>query len=467
MEFIRNYFGYRDKNSTFLTEVFGGLITFVAMIYILPTNAKILGDIQGASYAGVFTITALLSGFCCILMGAIANYPIALSAGMGLNAFISYTVGGTMGFNFQECMILLTCSGIIFFIISITPFRTYLINKIPESLKSIISAGFGGFLCFVGLNGSGIVDLSGEVPALGDLTQPYVLIPFLGVFIIVILMFAKNKWLSKLAIPIGVISCAIIAISVNYGVFGGDGEKLPKLYGKFGVSGLGDVVFFGALNQTASKDFGTLLAKVFSNPSSYIAIFSLVFVNLFDTTATLLAIANDCDLLDENGELKNAKRVIMVDASGALICAPLGTSTLTSFAESNIGISFGARTGIMAITTGLLFILSAFIYPVFSVIDSWSVTAPALICVGGLIFANNLKTLDWKDFRIGIVCFFMVIFMLLTYSLTNGLGVGIILFVAINLISGRKDENNFALYLIASLFALSFILTAVMTLLNR
>jgi AGZA family xanthine/uracil permease-like MFS transporter len=466
---INKFFKIKERGGTYSKEIIGGLITFVAMIYILPTNAGILSD-MGMSYNGVFAMTALLSAFVTLLMGFVAKFPIALSAGMGLNAFLVYSLPNEAngGYSWQAKMLLLTIAGIIFFVMSLTPARTYLINKIPKDLKLLISAGLGAFLCFVGLRGSGIVDLSSGIPSLGNLANPAILIPFLGVLLIVTLMFVRNKWLSNLAIPVGVFTCAVIAIIVNYAAFGGTNSSLPIFDSNWGINGLDKVLFYGYIDSasTNTQSFGTLCSEVFSNPLSYIAIFSLIFVNLFDTTATLLAVGRSSGLLNENGELVNARGAILIDATGALICGPLGTSTVTSFAESNVGVSYGAKTGLMSVVVGLLFLLSAFIYPVFSIFASWSVTAPALICVGGVIFANNIKDVDLKDYRIGIVTFFMIIFMLLTYSLSTGLGIAIIIYTLINLVSGRYKENNVAIYVISGLFVLSFTLTAVMTLIK-
>ncbi|MEG0034523.1 MAG: NCS2 family permease [Bacilli bacterium] len=473
MNYVNKIFGYKEKGSSLITELLAGAITFVSMIYILPTNASILGA-MGMDGQGVFVMTAIVSAIVTLMMGFVANFPIVLSAGMGLNAYITFSVSLGMGFSWQESMILLLVSGIIFFIFSLTPVRTKIINKIPTDIKYIISAGLGAFICFVGLRGSGIISFnignpSNVLPELGSLSNPAILIPFLGIILIIFLMLCKNKWLSKLAIPIGVIVCAIASVSINYGLNGSDALKLANsglsmFSGSWGAANLEKVVFFGFLDPNNTSNIGEMLAKIFSNPASYIAIFSLIFVNLFDTTATLLAVGKDSGLLDENGQLKNAKRAILCDATGALICAPLGTSTVTSFAESNVGVSVGGRTGLTAVFAGILFLISAFAFPVFSIFSSWSVTAPALVCVGGLIFANNLKSIKWESFTIGITAFFTIIFMVLTYSISTGLGVGIILYVLMNLASGKKEDNNAVLYTIAGIFVLSFILTEVVKL---
>lgn len=470
MKFLNKLFGFKEKGSSITTEILAGAITFASMIYILPTNASILSA-MGMDSQGVFTMTAIVSGVITIMMGLLANFPIALSAGMGLNAYITFTVSQGMGFTWQESMILLFVSGILFFILSLTPIRRIIINKIPRDLKYVISAALGAFIALVGLAGSKIVSFESGLPNLGNLSDPAVLIPLCGVVLVLFLMLSKNKWLSKLAIPIGMIVCAIVSVSVNYGLHSGNeaellGSGLSSFGGSWGAGNLEKVVFFGFLDGT-KQDLGAMLVKIFTNPASYIAIFSLMFVNLFDTTATLVAVGRDSGLLDENGELKNATKAIMCDATGGLICAPLGTSTVTSFAESNVGVGVGGRTGLMAIVTGILFILSGFIFPVFSIFSSWSVTTPALVCIGGLIFVSNLKHIDWSNIIMGFTAFFTIMFMLFTYSISTGLGVGIILFVVMNLASGKRKDNNLVLYLIAGIFLVSFVLTEVLRYINQ
>lgn len=462
--FMEKLFKIKERGSSFWTELLGGLVIFISMIYVCSANADILNDI-GMSKEGTFAITALLSALCCFLMGFIANCPIGLSCAMGMNSFIAYTIGQSMGFSWQECMVILFTAGIIYFIFSLTPVRSIIINKIPKNLKLVISAGLGAFICFVGLNGGGhgIVNLEGSIPSLGSLSDISILIPLLGVLIIVALMFFKKvPLISKLAIPIGVIVCAILSVSINYGCYNGQNEYLASIQGNFGLntSEIKNVIFFGLISDNP-VDVGTMLSNVFSNPSAYIAIFSLIFLNLFVSTATLLSVGKDCGLMNEQGELINPKRVVIVDATGSFICGPFGTATVTVLAESSTGISLGARTGLTTVVVGLLFLLTSFMYPVFSIFSSWSVTAPALICVGASIFAGNLKDLDWSDYRNGIVAFFTIIFMLLTYSLSTGLGIGIILYVIINLVSGRYKENNVILYIISVLYILAFTLTEV------
>lgn len=484
---LEKIFKIKAKGSTLKNEIIGGLIVFVSMCYVLPLNASILSD-MGMNSAGVFAMTALVSAAVTFVMGFVANYPVVLSAGMGLNAYLAYTVCLGSGFTWQQTMILLTISGIIFFGFSLTPVRKWIINAIPNGLKYVISAALGAFICFVGLKNSGII-ISNESTfvGIGNFANPGTIIAIVCAFICFGLMFSKKKMLSSLAIPIAVLCAAIIglivSISLSYtdgltflegqwqyqGYLQGENVTLPIVPWldntlSFGLSGVEDVVFYSVFNGDGygAAEFGNDIVTVLANPVSYIAIFSLIFVNLFDTTATLLAVGRNIGIIDEHGQMQNYQKAVLADAAGALICAPLGTSTVTSFAESNIGVEMGAKTGLSAVVAGLVFVLSAFIYPVFSVFTAGCVSAPALICVGTLIFVNNFKSLDFKDQILIFAGFITVIFTLLTYSIASGIGIGLISYVIMLLFAGRKKELNLTLIIISIVFLISFALSAIM-----
>lgn len=459
---LERFFKLKERGSKISVEILAGCVTFLAMSYILPVNASILGD-MGMSQAGVFASTALVSGLITIFMGLFANVPISLSAGMGLNAFLTYTVSQILGYSWQECMILLTITGILFFVLSVTPLRLMIINAIPTDIQHIISAGLGAFIAFVGLKGSGIIvaDASTLV-ALGNLGEAPVWLALIGIFLTFFLMSFKTKheMINRLAIPLGLLVTAVLGVSLYYiGNAAGTAyfSKLPSFHGEWGLSGLSDVLFFGALSNDPSvnHDIGGLIGSVFANPQTYAVIFSLIFVNLFDTTATLLAVGEDANLLDENGKLTN-NRPVIVDAAGALICGPFGTSTVTSFAESTVGVRVGGRTGLTSLMSGLLFIIAAFIFPVFSAFTSSSVTAPALVAVGCLIFTSNFKGLDWKDIAISFSAFIMVLLIVLTYSLTTGIGFGLLTYAITMIASGRAKKISWPLYVVTILFIASF-----------
>ena len=492
---LNKIFHLNEKNVSIKNEVLGGAITFVAMCYILPTNASILSS-MGMDSAGVFAVTAIVSFIVTMIMGVVANYPISLSAGMGLNAFIAYTLSSELGFNtWQQKMILLTIAGIIFFAFSLTPIRKIIIEAIPKNLRCIISACLGGFILFVGLKSSGIiVDNPSTLVTLGNFADPAMIVGFAAIVICFGLMFVKNKIVSALAIPISILSAAIVGTLIstimyynnsivydntvstfvyNVSYLSDTQVNLPIApwisNAKFGVSGIEKVFFFGLFDSSSSyswSDFGSDLfgpTSIFLKPSTYIAIFSLMFVNLFDTTATLVAIGEKIGLIDSEGKITNYRKAVLADAAGALICAPFGTSTVTSFAESNVGVSIGAKTGLAAVSSALLFLLSAFIYPIFSIFTAGCVTVAALVAVGATIIVSSISQLDKNDLASGFTAVIAIIFAILTYSISNGIGIGLIVYVVIMLISKRGKEIKPAVYVIASLFIVSFVATTVLS----
>ena len=235
----------------------------------------------------------------------------------------------------------------------------------------------------------------------------------------------------------------------------------------WGMNGVKDVLFFGLLNDGYNGDkFVSDIGMVFSTPTSYVAIFSLIFVNLFDTTATLLAVGRNTGIIDENGKMQNYQKAVLADAVGAAVCGPLGTSTVTSFAESNVGVEMGAKTGFAAVVAGFMFLLSAFIYPVFSIFTAGSVTAPALVCVGAMIFVGNFKDIDFNDRVVSFTGFITVIFSLLTYSIASGIGIGLIAYIIMMMFAGRRKEISLPIYIVGALFVVSFTLSAIMPLLG-
>ncbi|MCH3910037.1 MAG: NCS2 family permease [Bacilli bacterium] len=464
-----SFFHVRERGSKPSNEILGGLVTFLAMCYILPVNASILGS-TGMNSLGVFASTAIVSAIVTLIMGLVANCPIALSAGMGLNAYLAYTVCGALGYSWQEALILLTITGIVFFIFSLTPIRRKIIEAFPEGLQSIISAGLGCFIAFVGLKGSGIiVASSGTLVTLGSLSDPAVLLSIGGILLVVILMNIRTKKgiLSSLAVPLGMLSVALIGVIIR--ACGVDNANLPwaDFSTNWGINGFTDVFLYGLLsdgqqNVVTGSAFWGLVADVFSKPASYVIIFSLIFVNLFDTTATLMAIGRGTTIFGADGKMKD-NRAIVADATGALICAPMGTATVTSFVESTIGVKIGARTGLASVVTGSLFLLSAFIYPVFQLFTYSCVSCAALVVVGSMIFASNLKSLHWDEAEIGFSAFITILMIVLTYSLTNGIGFGLIFYCVIMLARGKGKQVSWILYLISGAYLLSFALNEVLT----
>jgi adenine/guanine/hypoxanthine permease len=454
---LEQLFQLKKRKASFVTEVLSGVIVFFSMIYILPVNAGIFASI-GMNPQGVFIATALVAGLISIVMGVYANYPVALASGMGMNAYVAYTVIGGLGYAWQEAFALLFVSGIFFFLMSLTSLRRTIINAIPQDIKAILGAGLGAFIAFVGLrNANVIVGTESTLVTLASLSSPAVLLALAGIFIAFLFFSIPNARINQLAILLAMIVTAFLAILLTQ--LGVNFEGLPNLNLNFGnpFEGYADVAFqiFGSNEQ------GTpYLLAVLVRPETYAIIFSLTMVNVFDTTATLVAIGKGAGLLNEKQELIGNEAII-ADAVGALICAPLGTSTVTSYAESTIGVQSGAKTGLTAVTVGLLFILSIFLFPIFTIFTYAPVTAMALVSVGALMFMNNLREIRWNDITIAFTAFVTIIFMILTYSITSGLGIGILLYIVMMFGSKRLKQVNPVLLGIGLLFLMSFLISEI------
>jgi len=450
---IDSYFQISKKHSTFIKEIGAGVMVFLAMIYIMPVNANILGG-AGFPAGSVFIATALVSGIVTIFMGLFGKYPIALSVGMGMNAFLAFTVCNNLGYSWEEGLALVIVAGIIFMVISFTGWRQKIINAFPQDLKYAITIGLGFFIAFVGLKMGGIIAANdGTLVALGKLNNPVVLLSLFGVFLCFGL-FAVSGKLQYFAIILAMAVTALLGLVLNLiGVDNMPGFNITD-YGNIGaIFGKGIAVIPGVLLR----------------PESYAVIFAMIFVNLFDTSATIMAVGKEVGMLNDRGQLAAGNRVIYVDAVGAVLGGIFGSSTVTSYAESTIGVKLGARTGLTAVTTGFLFLLAVFLYPLFSLFSAipvgddfyTPVTSLALVAVGAMLFAN-LKYLNWDDLIVTFTAFSIIIFMVLTYSLADGLGIGIFIYVIMKFFSGRKSEVSIILYIIAFFFLVNYILGAVL-----
>ncbi len=448
---MEKIFHYKERNSSIFKEVLGGIIVFLAMVYILPVNASVLSD-SGGNYQAVFIATALCSGICCIFMGIFANYPIVMSAGMGMSAYLSYTVCASFGYSFSQALLLVFISGILFLILTLTSLREKIIKSIPPSLKYAVNVGLGGFICFVGLKNGGIIQKSSSTfVQLGDFSSPTVLLSLFGIILVLALMQIKGK-VGKLSIVIAMVITACLGL-----ILGALGiENMPS----FSKTNISDN--FTSFSNNVGICFGKETWQIFAKPETYAIIFSLIFVQLFDTTATLIAVGKKVGILDEKGQLIGGRKAMLADSLGSIICGPMGTSTLTSFAESTIGVECGARTGLSALTTGVLFLLAPFLYPIFSVFSSVGngltpITSLALVAVGGLMF-SNLKYIDWNDSIIIFTSFLMFILMILCYSISDGLGISIIMYCLMMLFAKRGKEVPMLMYGMGLFFVISYVL---------
>lgn len=436
---LEKLFQLKKHGTDVKTEIIAGITTFLAMAYILAVNPGILGE-AGMSIQGVFLATAIASAVSSILMGLLANYPVALSAGMGVNAVFTYTIVLNMGLSYQGALACVFVSGIIFIIISITGVRTAIINAIPAQLKLAIGAGIGFFIAFVGLKGAGIIVANeSTLVGIGDFKDPVVLLALFGIVVTVILMIK--------GVPAAVFYGLIITAVV--GIIGGvcGIEGMPALPTQIVSTDL-DFSLFGAFIQ----GFNDLT----QHPQCWIAIFSLLFVDFFDTAGTLVAVASKADLINEDGTLDNVDKALLSDAIGTVIGSVVGTSTVTSFVESTSGVEVGGRTGLTACTTGVLFLLSIVFFPLIATIAGCSaVTAPALFAVG-VLMAQQLKGIEWDDLVYATSAFVTIAFMILGYSISNGIALGFIAYAVSMMACGKAKEVKLIVWVLVVIFVIYF-----------
>ncbi|NLC96910.1 MAG: NCS2 family permease [Erysipelotrichaceae bacterium] len=436
---LEKVFKLKEKGTDVKTEIIAGITTFLAMAYILFVNPSILSE-TGMSFDGVFFATAIASAFASIMMGVLANYPVALSAGMGVNAFFAYTVVLGLGYSYEAALAAVFVSGMIFILISVTNLRKMVINSIPKNMKFAIGSGIGFFIAFIGFKNAGIiVSNPATFVSIGSLKDPTVLLAIIGLFITIALLTRKVP----AAVFWGLVATSIIGVIMN---FMGLGEGLPAL-----PTNIIAVEFDTSLVGSFSKGFGEL----FSSPvSAAVIIFSFLFVDFFDTAGTLVAVGNDIGLVNEDGELVDVEKALLSDSVGTVVGAFLGTSTITSFVESGSGVAAGGRTGLTAVTTGVLFIFSIFFSPLLSVVTN-AVTAPALIVVG-ILMAQQLKEIEWNDIAVATPAFITIIVMILGYSISDGIATGFLFYTITMLASNRHKEIQPVVYILDLIFLLYF-----------
>jgi len=418
---LEKIFKLQEKGTTVKTEILAGVTTFLAMAYILAVNPAMLGE-TGMSVNGVFLATAVSSAVATIIMGLIANYPVALSAGMGVNALFTYTICFQMGLSYQGALACVFVSGIIFVIISVTGIRKLIINAIPAQLKLAIGAGIGFFIAFIGLKNAGIIVASDATGvALGNLKDPAVILAVFGILVTILLLTKKVP----AAVFYGLLITAVVGM----------------IAGLLGVSGMPQLphgIVSADLDLSLVGAFAGGMNELIAHPSCFVAIFSLLFVDFFDTAGTLVAVANRANLVDENGELEKVDRALLADSIGTVFGSLMGTSTVTSFVESTSGVEVGGRTGLTALTTGVLFILSVFFSPLLSCVTN-AVTAPALVIVG-ILMAQQLKGIDWENLVYAASGFMTIIFMVLAYSISDGIAIGFITYSITMIGTGKTKE---------------------------
>lgn len=429
---LERLFKLKENNTDVKTEVLAGITTFMTMAYIIFVNPSILSD-AGMPYNGVFIATIVASILGTLAMAFLTNYPFALAPGMGLNAFFAYSVVIGLGVSWRAALGLVFIEGLIFIILSLTPVREALVNSIPMSLKTAISAGIGLFIAFIGLQNAKIVVADpSTLVRMGHLFSGPALIALLGLIITGILYSLKIKG----ALLLGII------ISTILGLFNGV-TPIPKGF-----------IAIPKLSDWSQVLFKLDLRSAFSFDMLGVMI-SFLFVDIFDTAGTLIGVSQQAGYLKEDGTLPKADKALLADAIATTGGALFGTSTVTTYVESAAGVSVGGRTGLTGIVVSILFFLSLFFQPIIAIVPS-AATAPALIIVGVMMLSNIVK-IQWDDFTEVIPAFVAMISMPLTYSVSNGIALGFITYPILKLFTGKGKEVHWLVYLLCILFILYFI----------
>ncbi len=425
---LEKLFQLKAHNTNVRTEILAGVTTFLTMAYILFVNPAILGE-TGMDKGAIFVATCLAAAIGSALMGLIANYPIALAPGMGLNAFFTYTVVLHMGYTWQTALGAVFISATLFFLLSIFRIREWIVNSIPLPLRSAIAAGIGLFLALIALKEAGlVVDNPATLVGLGDLHSPGPLLAVLGFFLIVALEARRVTG----AVMIGILVVTAIAIGLGVTPFGGIVSMPPSL-----------APTFLELDIMGALDVGMISV-----------IFAFLFVDLFDNTGTLIGVAKRAGLMSKDGHLPKMGRALIADSAAAMGGSLLGTSTTTSYIESASGVAAGGRTGLTAIVVAGLFLLALFFAPLAGTVPAFA-TAPALLFVA-VLMTSGLAEIDWDDITVAAPVVITALAMPLTFSIANGIAFGFSAGVVIKALAGRFKELNPALVVLAAIFIARF-----------
>ena len=425
--FFERVFKLKEHGTDARTEILAGITTFMTMAYILIVNPIILSE-SGMDWGGVFTATAISSVIATLMMAFYANYPFALAPGMGLNAFFTYYVVLHLGKSWQFALTAVFIEGIIFIILSLFKVREAIFDAIPMNLKKAVSVGIGLFIALIGLSNAGIVVANPDtLMELGNLTEGGPLLALIGLLITAVLL-AKNV---KGALLYGILAATVIGIPMGI-------SQVPT-------------GFFEAPPSLAQVAFQFEWTEIFTW-EMLIVVFTFLFVDIFDTVGTLIGVASKAEMLDKDGKLPRVRNALLADAVGTVAGACLGTSTVTTYVESASGVADGGRTGLTSLSTAGMFILALFFSPIFGMVPG-EATAPALIMVG-LFMMSPIKDIDLKDYTESIPAFLTIIMMPFAYSIAEGIVFGMISYVFIKFISGKRKDISLIMYILALLFIL-------------
>lgn len=427
---LKKLFGFDPTKTSVKTEIIAGVTTFLTMSYILAVNPSMFGQLDGMPGGAVFTSTALAAIIGCLAMAFWGKLPFGLAPGMGLNAFFVYSVCMGMGYTWQFALTAVLIEGIIFIILTLTNVREAIVNAIPLSLRHAIGAGIGLFIAFIGLESAGvIVPDDATLVALGDITSGSALLALIGI-IITGFLYARNV---PGAILIGILVTMIIGIPMDVTEFQGvlsSPESIKPIFCQF--------------------EFENIFSL-----DMLVVVFTFLFIDMFDTVGTLVGVCTKAKMVDEKGNIYRLKQAFMADAIATTFGSMLGTSTTTTYVESAAGVAQGGRSGLTAFAVACCFLIALFFSPLFLSIPA-AATAPALVLVG-LLMLEPIRNIPFEDFTESIPAFVCVIMMPLTYSISNGILLGMIAYVLMNLICGKFRKITPAMYILAVLFILKFI----------
>ena len=444
MDFIEKCFKLKENKTTFKTELMAGLTTFMTMAYILVVNPSILST-TGMDAGALLTATCIASALGTFFMAFFANYPFVLAPGMGLNAYFAFTICAQKGYSWHVALAAVFVEGIIFIILSAINVREAIFNAIPANMKKAVSVGIGMYIAFIGLQNAGVViNNASTCVSLGDVKTVPVALALIGTIITLVLVIRKVKG----ALLVGILITWILGIICQLaGVYVVDVE-----------AGVYSLIPTGLIS--APPSIAPIAGKLsFSGISIFdfiVVIFAFLFVDLFDTLGTLIGVSTKAGFLDKEGKLPSIKGALFADALATTVGAVLGTSTVTTFVESASGVSDGGRSGLTALTAGVLFLVALLFSPILTTIPSFA-TTPALVVVG-LMMVENVRDIDFSDYTEGFPAFMTILMMVVCYSISEGLVFGVISYVLLKLFGGKKNELNPVIVIIAILFFLKLIL---------
>ena len=427
--FLDNFFKTKSHNTDIQTEIVAGITTFITMAYIIFVNPQMMAQ-TGMDHGAIFVGTCLAAAVACLFMGLFANWPVGLAPGMGLNAFFTYTVVGEMGYAWETALGAVFIAGVLFFIMSITPLRRWMLDSIPLNLRIAMGAGVGLFIGFIGLKNGGIIISDGATfLSLGDFTNSSTLLAGLGFLLIAILSIRKIPG----AIIIGILTVTFLSIILNLVEFDGIFALPPDVTPVFL-----ELDIFGALDIAMIS-----------------VIVSFLFVNLFDTAGTLFGVASRANFLDETGNIRNMDKALKADSSSSIFGSFFGCAPVTSYVESSAGIETGGRTGLTAVVVGILFLLATFLSPFAAAVPAYA-TSGALIYVA-ILMLSGMEKLNWDDQSELLPALVMVVMIPLTFSIANGIALGFLAYVSIKVFIGKFSNISSGAWFLTLVFVAKFV----------